>query len=56
MGHISAFGVDVVENGGVGAPIKITFDQSTHYSINSSSGVQIGNSNTQGDSINEPSH
>ena len=51
-GHITASGVDIVENEGVGAPIKITFDQSTHYSIQSSSGVQIGNANTQGDSIN----
>ena len=52
VGHISAFGVDVVENGGVGAPIKISFDQSTHVSVHSSSGVQIGDSNMQGDSIN----
>lgn len=51
-GHITASGVDVVENEGVGAPIKITFDQSTHYSVQSSSGVQIGNANTQGDSLN----
>ena len=51
MGHISASGVDVVENGGVGAPIKISFDQSTHVSVHSSSGVQIGDSNKQGDSI-----
>ena len=51
-GHITASGVDVVENKGVGAPIEITFDQSTHYSVKSSSGVQIGNANTQGDSLN----
>ena len=51
-GHITASGVDIVENEGIGAPIKITFDQSTHYSIQSSSGVQIGNANKQGDSVN----
>lgn len=51
-GHITAPGVDVVENEGIGAPIKITFDHSTHYSVHASAGVQIGNGNTQGDSIN----
>jgi len=51
-GHITACGVDVVENEGVGAPIRITFDHSTHYSVHSSAGVQIGNGNTQGDSVN----
>ena len=51
-GHITASGVDVVEDEGVGAPIKITFDHSTHYSVQSSAGVQIGNGNTQGNSLN----
>lgn len=51
-GHITASGVDVVENEGAGAPIKITFDHSTHYSVHSSSGVQIGSGNSQGDSFN----
>jgi hypothetical protein len=51
-GHITASGVDIVENEGADAPIKITFDHSTHYSVHSSAGVQIGNGNAQGDSIN----
>ncbi|MCJ7483977.1 MAG: hypothetical protein MUO31_13545 [Thermodesulfovibrionales bacterium] len=52
IGHISAFGVDVVENDGADAPIKITFDQSTHYSVHSSANVQIGDANVQGNSVN----
>ncbi len=43
---ISAFGVDVIE--GVAAPsLSISFDQSRHVTVSSSSNVQIGDANVQ---------
>jgi len=50
-GHILAPGVDVVENGGVGSPVTITFDHSSHVTVSSSSHVQMGDGNVQVDDI-----
>jgi len=51
-GHILAPGVDVVENEGAGAPIQISFDQSTNITVENSSNVQLGKGNIQGETIN----
>ena len=46
-GRISAFGVDVIEEG-TQPPISITFDHSHNVTVTGSSNVQVGNSNIQG--------
>jgi len=51
-GHILAAGVDVVENGGVGSPVTITFDHSSHVSVANSSNIQMGDGNIQAGDIN----
>lgn len=52
FGHITAFGVDVVENKDIDTPIKIVFDQRSNISIADSSHVQVGNENIQNVVIN----
>jgi hypothetical protein len=52
LGKISAYGVDVIE-GEKAPPISITFDHSQHVSVLNSTGVQIGDSNVQGVSIDK---
>jgi hypothetical protein len=49
-GKITSFGTDVIE-GDSPSPISIHFDQSRKISVSGSSNVQIGDSNTQGITI-----
>lgn len=49
-GHINANGTDVIENN-VAPPISISFDHSRNISVESSSNVQIGDSNIQDVSV-----
>ena len=50
FGHISAFGVDVIENEDIESPIKIVFDQ-RNISVTESTNVQIGNGNIQTETL-----
>lgn len=50
FGHITAFGVDVIEDEDVDSPIKIVFDQ-RNITVTKSTNVQIGNVNIQTETI-----
>jgi len=53
-GKITASGIDVIENEGLNSPIQIFIPQ--NINISNSTGIQIGNNNSQTTNLNSQNH